>query len=210
MAKFNHGLNGPIKGKAGTIIGSSWRGIPYLKGPYTKRTAPAREGEASNRSRFAVAQYWLKPLTKFVREGFRNGGAVVQGFIAAKSYLLRNAIEESATGWEINPALVHVSAGDLPLSPGISVSRTAAGRLSFVWNAGPIQGADPSDQVMMLAYDIDHRHAYHNLHGQFRSTGADVLATDPTPGKSYHIYCAFTAADRSRQSDSVYLGMVTM
>jgi len=64
--------------------------------------------------------------------------------------------------------------------------------------------------VMLLAYDIDNAKAYFTTIGQFRSAGADILNTDPMPGKTYHIYCAFTAADRSRQSDSVYLGAITM
>lgn len=37
MGQLTHGINGPVKGKVGAIIGSSWKGIPYVKGPYKKR-----------------------------------------------------------------------------------------------------------------------------------------------------------------------------
>jgi hypothetical protein len=63
---------------------------------------------------------------------------------------------------------------------------------------------------MMLAYDIEHANAYYNTTGQFRSAGADILRIDPTAGKTYHIYLAFTSADRSMQSESVYLGAITV
>ena len=210
MGKLSIGINGPVQGKVGSVIGSSWRGIPYIKGPYKKRTGEAGAGEAGNRNKFGEAQRWLKPLLKFVREGFKGYTDTVQGFIAAKSYLLLHAVEDRSTGTYINPALVLVSYGDLPLPADIAVLKPVAGRLDFSWDGSAMPDAHAKDQVMMLAYDVDHGRAYFNTLGQFRSVGADTLYTDPAPGRQYHVYCAFTAADRKRQSDSVYLGLVTM
>ena len=121
-----------------------------------------------------------------------------------------NAFEGVAPDIHINPAWVKVSFGVLPLPADITVSKIADGQLAFTWDGAWVQGGHLRDQVMMLAYDIDNGKAYFNTVGQFRNMGADVLNTDPTPGKSYHIYCAFSATDRSRQSDSVYLGVITM
>jgi len=71
-------------------------------------------------------------------------------------------------------------------------------------------GSTPKVMYSLLAYDIEHGKAYYSTPGELRRAGADTLFTDPTPGKTYHVYCAFVAADRSRQSDSVYLGSITM
>jgi hypothetical protein len=60
---------------------------------------------------------------------------------------------------------------------------------------------------MMLAYNIESGHAYYKITGQFRSVGEDTLPVSGAPG-NFHVYAAFNAADRSRQSDSVYLGVV--
>jgi len=210
MGQLINGINGHIRGRIGTVIGSSWRGVPYVKGPYKKRTARAGKGEAGNRSKFAEAQYWLKPLLKFVREGFKGYTERVQGFAAAKSQLLLHAFEGDASNRYINPALALLSYGDLPLSGDIAVSKIAPGQLEFSWDPAAVEGGHAKDQVMMLAYDIEHAKAYFTTIGQFRSAGADILHTDPTPGKTWHLYCAFTAADRSRQSNSVYLGAITM
>jgi hypothetical protein len=68
--------------------------------------------------------------------------------------------------------------------------------------------ANPADQVMMLAYNINDRIAVYNTYGKFRSAGCDILQLDNTKGKIYHIYCAFVGHDRKRQSNSVYLGAV--
>jgi hypothetical protein len=62
---------------------------------------------------------------------------------------------------------------------------------------------------MLLAYNDANKEKAIKLTGQFRNSGSDVLALPDRPGSSYHIYLAFTAHDRNRQSHSVYLGTVT-
>jgi len=61
MGKLINGINGPFPGKVGTSIGSSWKGIPYIKGPYKKRTGKASKEEKGNRNKFAMAQRWFQP-----------------------------------------------------------------------------------------------------------------------------------------------------
>ena len=210
MGRLINGINGPIQGRIGTVIGSSWRGIPYVKGPYKKRTAKVSTAETNNRNKFGEAHFWLQPLLKFVRGGFKDYMEKADGFLAAKSHLLANAFEGVAPDMHINPALVKVSWGSLPLSADISVSKIAPGQLQFSWDPAWLGVGHNKDQAMMLAYDIENGNAYFTTMGQFRNAGTDVLPTDPAPGKTYHIYCAFNAGDRSRQSDSVYMGAITM
>lgn len=50
-----------------------------------------------------MAQAWLRPVTQFVREGFKEYTPTVEGFLAAKSYLLKNAFEGTAPDLTINP-----------------------------------------------------------------------------------------------------------
>lgn len=204
MGRIANGVNGPVTGTVGTIVGSSWKGIPYIKARYKKRTAKATIREAANRQRFAAAQRWLKPLLDYVRQGFKGYTPTVEGFIAAKSHLMRNAM----TGVDVDPALALVSFGSLPLAADIAVERTAGGQLQFSWDPRVGDEGHPRDQVMLLAYDVDSGAAFYTTTGQFRSTGEDILAVDGKKGHIYQVYFAFTAFDRSRQSDSVYLGTV--
>jgi len=209
MGRLINGINGPIVGKVGTVIGSSRNGKAYLKGPYDKRTAKVSKAELGNRSKFSQAQYWLKPLLKFVREGYGSYKMTSGAFVAAKSYLLLNAFEGVAPDRHINPALMKVSVGELPLSNDMAVAKTADNGLEFTWDNARVEGASLYDQVMLLAYDVDHKKAFFKTTGQFRSTGADALPVNPAPGITYHIYMAFTAADRSSRSDSVYMGTIS-
>ena len=209
MGRLINGINGPIQGKVGTVIGSSWKGIPYLKGPHKKRTEKVSDEELRNRKKFAAAQLWLKPLLKFVRAGFRGYSPRSEGFVAAKSYLLKNAMEVTADSISINPAMMLVSFGDLPLSEGITAALLPDHHVQFTWDADPVAGSSARDQVMLLAYDAEHRRACYTTTGQFRSDGADVLKIPSVAGCNYHLYLAFTAADRSRQSNSVYMGAIS-
>ena len=208
MGKLINGINGPFLGKVGAASGSSWKGIPYIKGPYKKRTGKASKEEKGNRNKFAMAQRWLQPALSFVRQGFKNYSPTVDGFLAAKSWLLLHSFEGTQPDISINPALVKLSHGSLPLPANIRVEKMNGGQLQFSWDPASIEDGHPKDQVMLLAYDIDHRHADIVIPGQFRETGADSMTLQPKQMSTYHIYLAFVAPDRSRQSDSVYLGAI--
>jgi hypothetical protein len=208
MARYPKGIMGPIRGKVGSVIGSSWKGVPYLKGPYKPRTKKISKKEKHNRIKFAKAQFWLKPLLDFVRIGFKGyKPPLVEGYIAAKSYLLKNAFEGTGADAHINPELVKVSFGDLPLSENIAVTLTNGSLLEFTWDTTFIpEEAREEDQVMLLAYDIQRSLAKFTTTGEFRKAGKDSLQLQKTKGKKWLVYLAFTAHDRSRQSHSIYLG----
>jgi hypothetical protein len=208
MAKIPEGINGPITGTVGSVVGSSWKGIPYIKKAYKERTKKVSATELGNRNKFGEAQFWLQPILNFVREGFKGYTETVEGFLAAKSYLSKNAWEGTGADMRINPALVKVSWGKLPLSPDMAVEKTAEGYLRFSWSPEAVEGGSPLDQVMMLAYDVESKYTASAITGQFRSTGEDVLKLLMPKGSTYHIYMAFNAADRKSQSHSVYLGTI--
>jgi hypothetical protein len=153
-----------------------------------------------------MAHAWLKPVTEFVREGFKGYTETVEGFIAAKSYLLKNAFEGEAPDLIINPALVKVSSGELPLPQDITVTREAANKLRFEWDTSDVEVTNKYDQVMLLAYDIVGGYCYKKLTGQLRMNGSDILQMQTGFERTYHLYIAFVAADRSARSNSVYLG----
>ena len=210
MATYTDGINGNFKGKVGTVIGSSWKGIPYMKSLHSRRTIPAHKNELLNRNKFAMAHRWLQPVTDFVRAGYKGYTPTVEGFLAAKSYLLKNAFEGEGAEMVINPALMKVSYGDLPLPENITAVKIAPNELQVTWDGSKKNQPDAFDQIMILAYDIENSKARYNITGQFRYVGTDTLYIPPAiPERTYHIYAAFVAADRSRQSTSVYLGTIS-
>lgn len=208
MGRLFHSINGPVTGKIGTVIGATWKGIPYIRSLPSKRLGKLSEKEQANRDRFARAQFWLKPLLEFVRIGFRNYTPTVAGFSAAKSWLMKNAMEQTADGIVIHPSRVLLSYGDLPLPPNPRVGEVKDNEITVYWDVIEDDPDHGYDQCMLLAYDVDQKGVHTKLTGQFRQMGTDTLKSPDMKGGTYHIYLAFVAADRSRQSNSVYLGEV--
>lgn len=206
MGKLPHGINGPIEGRVGTVIGSSRNGIPYLKGPHKKRTKKISVKEKVNRSKFKMAQEWLSPILPFVREGFKDFSQKAPGFRGAISHLLMNGFDGVPPNRVIQPELVKVSFGDLVLPEDITVDTSSSKVLKFSWNPKPVDGGFSNDQVMLLAYDIKNGKMHYTITGQFRKAGSDELNIASMYDGNYYIYLAFVSADRSRRSNSIYLG----
>lgn len=204
MARLVNGINGPIIGKVGTVTGSHRNGKGYIKANPIRR-APQTPNELAAKQRFAAAHYFLIPMLGYLREGFRHQPK--KGYNGAKSYTLLHAMEGESMQRQVNPELVKVSLGDLPLSPALTVSYEN-GELLFSWNTASPLGGSLYDQLMPLAYCIDKLStiAYYNTTGALRKSGTDSLRV--RKGLTYHVYVAFTAADRSKNATSLYLGMV--
>lgn len=203
MARLINGINGPFIGKAGSVIGYTVNGVGYMKGLYKKRTKKPTEGEILNRKKFAAAHAWLVPIKDFVRIGFKGYNERFQGFAAAKSWLLKNCIQVVDGEIRIDPALVKISSGNLPLPENIQCTLQEPNTFRISWTPARERGFH-YDQAMVLAYRPEYS-AYGHLFGTDRTTGEVLVPVHSSP-KPYHIYLAFIASDRSRQSDSVYLG----
>jgi hypothetical protein len=209
MAKFEQGINGPFQGKVGRVVGCSWKGIPYMRAMPKKRSSKPSEKEMTTRKKWALSQQWLQPVLEIVQIGFKGYSSRSEGFVAAKSYLMKYAFEGEGTELRINPALVKISAGNLPLSHNMQATRLAEYQVQFTWDAAlPNDEASSYDQVMLLAYDVNHGEICFSLPGELRKKGAAMLELSPPEPGTYHLYAAFVAYDRRRQSDSVYLGSV--
>jgi hypothetical protein len=203
MAKYLQGITGAFSGKIGPVVGSSRNGVPYMKGKGKPRTGIAGEQETANRNKFATGHAWLKPLLPLLRVGFNGYSRTTYGYNAAKSFLFKNAMEDG----QVVPANVQLSYGDLPISENLRATLTENQTMEFSWSNAYIDDASLKDQIMVLAYHPESRTAIYDIHGAFRSSGTQILELfNEFNGKTFHVYAAFIAADRSRQSDSVYLG----
>ena len=147
-------------------------------------------------------------MLNFLRVGFKGYSEGSEGFVSAKSYLLKNALNVVDNSVLIDPALVKISFGDLPMSENAAFNLIGPKEITFTWNPEEMNRSFDKDQVMLLAYNVESEKAFYTLTGQFRKLGYDKLTLhlDLKPGSVLHLYIAFIAADRSRQSDSLYLG----
>ena len=199
--------DGKITGLVGEVVGFERNGKNYLRSAPV-RTAPATEAELKNRHLLELVSQWLKPLTPFIRKGFRNYHPNYEGFSAAMAVNYREALQKNGFESFLDPTLAKVSSGDLELPENLQALLSPGKQLDFHWDIALNQG--PRDRIMLLAYDPDNRQAFFDNSGPIRYKGTARLSlADAAPG-SFHIYAAFVAEDGTRQSESEYLGSVSI
>lgn len=57
MGKLINGIYGLFEGKVGAVVGSSWKGIPYIKSAYKQRTKKVSERNWPT----AISLPWHRP-----------------------------------------------------------------------------------------------------------------------------------------------------
>src|SRR4051812_43357022 len=108
MGIFKNGILSAFSGKMGTVVGYELNGQAIGRSLPRPRTKKASPKELANRKKFGDVQLWLKPLTVFLRIGFKNYDPKFQGFVAAKSYNSKNAVTGEYPDFVIDPALALV------------------------------------------------------------------------------------------------------
>jgi len=116
---------------------------------------------------------------------------------------MKNCIHVIHEEIQIDPALVKINSGNLPLPENIKCTLQERNTFRISWTPAREPGF-LHDQVMVMAYDQKHS-AYEVVLGGDRTSGEILVPVHSSP-YPYHVYLNFIAADRSRQSDSVYLG----
>jgi len=100
-----------------------------------------------------------------------------------------------------------VSRGSLGNSSDIQVELSPERELLFTWNprsaSGPYKN---NDQLLLVAYNTVDGIAATSIGPAYRSDGAAKLTLEALPTGKAHVYLGFISFDRSKASDSVYLG----
>jgi hypothetical protein len=205
MARYSQGPVGAFIGKIGPVVGGVWKGKPYMRGRWLRKAQPSA-AELLNRNKFKELHIWLQPLIRMLRIGFKGYSPTVEGYNAAKSYNLKNAVILKEDKYEIDPSRILISYGSLPLS-AVTSCEVMEGKLHVSWDpSNPGEPGSSFDRVMIVAYKPGVNHIRYFSVDARRKDGSDIMEI-AAPG-SYHVYLAFFADDRTSQSNSCYLGVV--
>lgn len=150
MAVYKQGILGSFSGKVGTVVGSSWRGVPYLRSLATKVANPRTAAQVEVRGRLATTVKQLRLFTETVRRGFVDGGGVAAGWSAAVRRNIALLEADGAGGYKLSPDKMELSDGTAAFDVSVT---NAAGRLSLTWGA-PAKGDDfYGGKVYMAAFN---------------------------------------------------------
>ena len=210
MGTIKQGILGGFSGKVGTVIGSSWKGIAYMRGQAQSIKNPKTEGQTNQRNKFTLVLAFLQSIMSFIKVGYKSHAQKQSAFNAAMSYILKNAVTGTAPDYAINYANVLVSRGSLTAPEG-AAALAASGKVTITWNDNSGIGlAASTDKAMVVLFDEDKGEAVTTTEGAARNAETlDQAVPAAWEGDTVHAYIAFIAADGSIVSDSVYAGSVT-
>nr|WP_294899563.1 DUF6266 family protein [uncultured Pedobacter sp.] len=213
MGKYTQGILGAFSGKVGTVIGSSWRGINYMRSLAPKRgNANASNKQLEQQARFAMITAFLNPVKPLLEIGFKNYANGKTGYNSAHSYNLKNALTGLTPNLAIDYSMVLLSRGDLPGVTTLSAVSSAVATLNLAWtnNAGKGKAKD-TDQLMVVVFCPTSGEAIYDLAVATRLD--QVLAFDlpaEFSGETVETYIFWLSADGKDVSSSKYAGSIVV
>lgn len=210
MAKLVNGILGGFSGKVGTVVGACWKGIDYMRSLATSITNPRTPAQLEQRAKFSLVIAFLRPLTAFLRIGFRGAALKMSAFNAAMAYNVKNGIKGLYPLFQIDYTKVLLSRGPLASALNPVVTSTIAGQVDFAWddNSGENNAMD-DDQVFLVVHDPVLNHSFTLVGGATRLIGTDsITLPDNLSAAEVQCFIGFTNANESEVSDSVYAGSI--
>ena len=92
MGTIKQGILGGFNGKVGTVIGSSWKGITYMRGQSQHVKNPRTAGQIYSRTAFKAVSAALSPIASTLRLTFAKSAGKMSAFNKAVSENYKKAI----------------------------------------------------------------------------------------------------------------------
>ena len=87
MGTIKQGILGGFSGKVGTVVGSSWKGISYMRGQAQSVKNPRTAKQMAQRDKFSLALSFIRPIQSFIQVGFKTYAQKQSEFNAAMQCL---------------------------------------------------------------------------------------------------------------------------
>ncbi|QNL52317.1 hypothetical protein H8S90_12530 [Olivibacter sp. SDN3] len=209
MGILNKGANGPFRGKTGSVIGSGWKKIDYIKGlprSYKNKGKPSVE-QQFQQQKFQLLNSFLSFITPVLKIGFQAFLSKATARNIAFQYNYEHAFIQDETGEPaLNYAALRLSHGSL-FSAGAENAEWVENSIRVSWDPKTygISGA-LDDEAHMLCYfaNANFFKSPENLvrrhHGE-----AQIPDVSQEEFQSAHIWLFFSDNQRKRVSSTVYL-----
>lgn len=123
MGSYSKGANGTFSGKVGSVIGSSWRSIDYLKSLPKKSSKEATVDQLAQRAKFALAPLYLRPIKDILNIGFGDKKLnKITGYNAAVKVFLTQAVGGDFPAFTIDFSKMVISKGSLSVFHGLGAN----------------------------------------------------------------------------------------
>jgi hypothetical protein len=213
MARFLKGIHGAYSGKVGSVIGSNWRGVDYVRSLARISKNKASEKQLIQRSKFAVTVAFLSPIMDLLKLGYSDklqGKAT--GYNKALQYMMNNGgVTGTYPDFEIDYSKVVISKGALSNVMAPVWEETFPQEINLSWSPELNKfSAFADDSVILLFYNMS-KNFFSIMESATRADASLSFKLPPSYAGDKIVGWVFTGhRDGVKTSLSIYLGELTI
>lgn len=209
MGKIKQGILGAVSGKVGSVVGSTWNHVAYLRGFATKISDANTEEQQAQRASFKSVVRFVKPMKAFLKVAYKSTKTKMTPYNSVTSNILNECLIKSDDGAQIDYSKVLVSKGGMPVLNDISAT-CGVGKVSLSWSDNSELNdsqVNADDNVMSLVYNIDKAQAEFTTKKFKRSDlSGDIILPASWKGDKIVVYAGTKDKKSKDASNSVFLG----
>lgn len=212
MGRISKGILGGFRGTVGTVVGSSWKGIEYIRSKSTIRNTTASKKQLEQRARFKLVTSFLNTISTLLKISFAGFAINQTGRNHALAYNLENAVTGIYPNLSLDFAQVLVARGSkLPNAGSPVASSAAAGKVTYNWQDNTGTGdAKAGDKAMMVVHCPELDKSVYITEGPARNAMTGELDVPEFAGKQVHTWLSFISEDGKHVATSAYAGSVNV
>lgn len=219
MARIKRGILGGVRGKVGTVAGSNWNGINYVRALPEHYKDSKTFKQLNQRSKFMFTLNFHQQFTEVLRIGFKPYANKMSGFNAALSYNLKNAVDGESPDFSINYSQFLVSRGQLTVPFNATCSADEPGKVTLNWENNTGTGtAKSDDDAFVVIYNPAKSSVTYFSDVANRDEGTcKVVVPQTYTGDKVHCFLAFIRMNdlinkisKKSVSNSVHAGEITI
>jgi len=213
MGKYKKGILGPFSGKVGTVVGSTWNGIDYMRSLPRPSTKAPTDLQTIHRAKFGLVTGFLKPMSGLVNLGYKSQASGMTGYNVATSDMMAAAVTGVYPDFLLDYTKVLFSKGSLTGVYSVVATSGTPGEIGLTWADNTGSGtAKATDKAVVLIYNPARSAFVYNLNnGAERSAAADTIVLPAEfSGDTVQVWIAFMTPDRKTFSTSIHAGEIVV
>src|SRR5689334_10681038 len=134
MRQRKKGTRITLSGPLGNVIGSSWKGIDYMRSkPKRQKKRKSSQKQLEQQGKFSVAILFARTICDLLTKTFDGYANQMSGVNKAVSDIILRAVSGTYPAYSIEYSEVFISRGSLPNAHTAVASADIPGTIGFSW-----------------------------------------------------------------------------
>jgi len=197
-------------GSIGNAVYYTMHGKNFVRSKPSRYTDRKSEAQLVQRARMKAVTGFLTPFKDLVRITWAGEATGRAPYHAAKSDLMRNALQGDYPDVQINKEAALLSKGPLPLPGTITVTVQDGGLLAEWTDSSEVAAKQGKDTLVLIALDSQNGISEYKFTGVPRSVKSYLWkpSIDISQNNKPDVWVAFRSNNETEMSNSVYVHVI--